>query len=280
MTFKKIAVFGTGLMGKGIVQVIASAGCEVIVYSQSSNAFERFNNYLFYEQEKKRLLKEDVAYIQNLVSFKSYDDMDLLFEMDLVIETVKEDKSYKKKLLKKVSGFIGSDCIVVSNTSTYSITELGACLSTPAKLCGMHFFSPVPLMDLIEVIRGMASSEETINKVVRFSKELAKQPVVVKDTPGFVLNRLMAPYIKEAVALLEEGVASAIDIDKAVSSGVGLKIGPLQLADLIGIDVIKACMDNLYYEYRDNRYASTLITNMVRANMLGKKTKDGFYQYN
>ena len=280
MEIKNIAVFGTGLMGKGIIQVLAGIDYRVYVFSRSIDSEDRFKKYLQYELNKGRFQESFINTIFKNIEFFNYGEFKKLSDADLVIESTKEDKELKKNLLCEISGYCKPDTIFVTNTSTFSVTELSSSIKKQSKFCGMHFFSPVPMMPLVEVIRGLCTDDETINKVFKLAEDIGKIPVIVKDTPGFILNRLMAPYIKEAVCLLEEGVTSAEEIDKIVTLGMNLKVGPLKLADLIGLDVIKVCMENLYCEYKESRFNSILLNNMVRAGMIGRKAGAGFYNYN
>lgn len=280
MEIKNIAVFGTGLMGKGIIQVLAGIDYRVYVFSRSIDSEDRFKKYLQYELNKGRIQESFINTIFKNIEFFNYGEFKKLSDADLVIESTKEDKELKKNLLCEISGYCKPDTIFVTNTSTFSVTELSSSIKKQSKFCGMHFFSPVPMMPLVEVIRGLCTDDETINKVFKLAEDIGKIPVIVKDTPGFILNRLMAPYIKEAVCLLEEGVTSAEEIDKIVTLGMNLKVGPLKLADLIGLDVIKVCMENLYCEYKESRFNSILLNNMVRAGMIGRKAGAGFYNYN
>jgi 3-hydroxybutyryl-CoA dehydrogenase len=280
MEIKKIAVFGTGLMGKGIIHVLAKKGFLISVYSKSQTFQQRMEDYLQHEVSKARLEKKDVPVILSNIKFCSYAILEEMEPVDLVIETSYEDKEFKQELLQRLSSFCTDHTILTTNTSTYSITELGSVAQKPENVCGMHFFSPVPLMPLVEVVKGLCTSADTVDAVCTLAKMIDKIPVVVNDTPGFVLNRILLPFILEAIRLVEQGVATSENIDTIMMLGMNLKVGPLKLADLIGLDVVKTSLDNLFNEFKETKYQpSILLNNMVRAKMLGKKTGKGFYNY-
>ena len=291
MDIKKISVFGTGLMGKGIIQSIASKGYEVQVFSKSNDAEMRMVEYLNNEIIKGRLDKNQKDLIMQNLKFYNYfieDNKTLIVKnqieeiqsSDLIIETISENKNDKNELFNKISQYCTYDAIIATNTSTLSITELGANITNPSRFCGMHFFSPVPMMSLVEIVKSLRTSQESLLRISEFCKKIGKEPIVVKDTPGFVLNRILLSLILEAIRIVEEGTATVENVDKVAVLGMNLKLGPLKLADLIGLDIVKASIDNLFDEFKDNKFRpSILLTNMVRAGCLGKKTGKGFYEY-
>lgn len=281
---KKVGILGRGTMACGIVQIFAQKDYEVTMWVRSideSNprasikSIEKGLNRLV---EKERITKESMDNTLNNISITtSYDD---LKECDLVIEAIAEDMELKKEVFKKLDEICKEEAILATNTSSLSITEISNATNRPDKVIGMHFFNPVPMMKLVEVIKGIATSEETKNKVMDLSKELGKTPVEVEEAPGFVVNRILIPMINEAVGILAEGVASASDIDEAMKLGANHPMGPLALGDLIGLDVCLAIMDVLYVEFSDPKYrAHPLLRKMVRGGLLGRKTKRGFFQY-
>jgi 3-hydroxybutyryl-CoA dehydrogenase len=198
----------------------------------------------------------------------------------LVVEAATENLELKLRILKQVDGMAGAGTIIASNTSSISITQLAAVTSRPAQFVGMHFFNPVPMMALVEVIRGLQTSDETIAAVRAFAERLGKTPIVVKNSPGFVVNRILCPMINEAIFALQEGLASADDIDSGMRLGCNHPIGPLALADMIGLDVMLAVMNVFYADFNDPKYRpAPLLREMVAAGYLGRKTKRGFYAY-
>ena len=211
---------------------------------------------------------------------KGSTDLSIIADADLVIEASTEDKEAKKALLKEVDELTGPDCIIASNTSSLSITDIAMATSKPDKVVGMHFFNPVPAMKLVEIINGLLTSEETNKVVTDLAVELGKTPVQVKEAPGFVVNRILIPMINEGIAILNEGIASAEDIDTAMKLGCNHPMGPLALGDLIGLDVCLAIMEVLYTEFGDPKYRpNILLKQMVAAGKLGMKTGQGFFDY-
>ena len=203
-----------------------------------------------------------------------------LAAMQLVVEAATENLDLKLRILKQVDGLAGAGTIIASNTSSISITQLAAVTSRPAQFVGMHFFNPVPMMALVEVIRGLQTSDETIAAVRTFAERLGKTPVVVKNSPGFVVNRILCPMSREAIFALQDGLAAAGDIDSGMRLGCNHPIGPLALADMIGLDVMLAVMNVFYADFNDPKYRpAPLLKEMVAAGYLGRKTKRGFYVY-
>lgn len=283
MEIKKIGVLGAGAMGSGIAQVASQTGYEVILRDIEDSFVERgiksINNFLSKSVEKGKLeaAKKDAI----MGRIKGTTDMSAMKDADLVIEVVLENLDLKKKVFKELDELCAPDVILASNTSSMSITEIAASTKRPDKVCGMHFFNPVPLMKLVEVIRGYSSSDETIATVSGLAEKMGKIVVEVKkDSPGFVVNRIMLPHFLEAIKMVEEGVASIEDIDKAVKNGLNYPMGPFELMDLTGIDIAYAITEYFHKELNKELkwVAPNLFKSMIRANKLGKKTGGGWYK--
>ena len=278
----KILVAGAGTMGAGIAQVFAQAGHGVVLYDVSGVAVKNGLAGLIKGLEKlvEKGKLEDGKMNEIIGNVKATDNLSMAAECDMVIEAVIEDAAVKKDLFRSLEIICGPDTIFASNTSSISITELAEAISRPDKFIGMHFFNPAPVMKLVEVIRGFQTSDDTFDKTFALSREIGKEPVEVKEAPGFVVNKILIPMINEAVCVLEQNVASAADIDKAMTLGAGHPMGPLSLSDLIGNDVVLFIMDTLYKETGDSKYrASVLLKKMVRAGKLGRKSGEGFFSY-
>ena len=277
----KIAVIGSGTMGSGIAQVLAPKH-KVIVRDIAPEQLEKAKAAMekSYKKnvEKGRMTQEEMDTAFANVSFSG--EMEDIKDCDLIIEAATENPVVKKAIFKELCENVQESCILASNTSSLSITDIAASTMRPDKVIGMHFFNPVPMMKLVEVIKGELTSEETKNTIVELSKEIGKTPVEVEEAPGFVVNRILIPMINEAVGIYAEGIASAEDIDSAMKLGANHPMGPLALGDLIGLDVVLSIMDVLYTEFGDSKYrAHTLLRKMVRAHLLGRKTGKGFYDY-
>ena len=277
----KIAVIGSGTMGSGIAQVLAPKH-KVIVRDIAPEQLEKAKAAMEkgYKKnvEKGRMTQEEMDTAFANVSFSG--EMEDIKDCDLIIEAATENPVVKKAIFKELCENVQKSCILASNTSSLSITDIAASTMRPDKVIGMHFFNPVPMMKLVEVIKGELTSEETKNTIVELSKEIGKTPVEVEEAPGFVVNRILIPMINEAVGIYAEGIASAEDIDSAMKLGANHPMGPLALGDLIGLDVVLSIMDVLYTEFGDSKYrAHTLLRKMVRAHLLGRKTGKGFYDY-
>ena len=280
---EKIFVLGAGTMGAGIVQAFAQKGYEVIVRDIKDEFVERgltgINKNLSKLVSKGKMTEETKEDILSRISGTT--DMNLAADCDLVVEAAIENMKIKKEIFAELDKICKPETILASNTSSLSITEVASATGRPEKVIGMHFFNPAPVMKLVEIIRGMATSQETFDAVKELSVAIGKEPVEVEEAPGFVVNRILIPMINEASFILQEGIASVEDIDTAMKFGANHPMGPLALGDLIGLDVCLAIMDVLYNETGDNKYrASSTLRKYVRAGWLGRKTGRGFYNYN
>ena len=276
----KVALFGAGTMGRGIAQVFAAKGHTVLMYASSPASAQRHKDTLS-KSLQKRVDKGKMApeakdtLLSNILIPETHEEA---ANVDLVIECVKEDMDVKKKLFVELDDICKADTTFASNTSSLPITDMAHGLKHP--LIGMHFFNPVPTMKLVEIIRGINTTDETFNFIYDLSKELDKDPVEVKESPGFVVNKLLIPMINDAIGLVETGAASVEDIDKSMILGANHPMGPLALGDFIGLDVCLAIMETLYTEFGDSKYRPTyLLKKMVRGGLLGKKSGKGFYDY-
>ena len=275
----KVAIFGAGTMGSGIAQVFASKGHTAMMYASSVASAQRHRDKLA-ASLNKRVAKGKMAQeaADDLMSRVVVEEFDAAADADLIIECVAENMAVKKELLGRLDAICKESAIFASNTSSLSITEMANGLNH--QLVGMHFFNPVPAMKLVEVIAGANTPAELVEFIKNLSIEIGKTPVVVNEAPGFVVNKILVPYCNEGVCVLQEGVASAEDIDIAMQLGANHPMGPLHLGDLIGWDVILSIMDVLYNETHDSKYrANVLIRKMVRAGKLGIKTGEGFFNY-
>jgi 3-hydroxybutyryl-CoA dehydrogenase len=279
---KKVMVLGAGTMGSGIAQVVAQAGYEVIVRDVEQDFVDKglagIDKNLTKMVDRGKLSAEEKVEIQGRI--KGTVDLADGKDVDLVIEAIVEDFEVKKKVFQELDELVQPKAILASNTSSLSITGIAACTKRPGQVIGMHFFNPVPVMKLVELINGAATTEETFAAAFEFVEKIGKTPVKIEESPGFAVNRMLVPMINEAVYLLSEGVASAEDIDTSMKLGANHPIGPLALADLIGLDVCLAVMEVLYEEFGDSKYRPCpLLRKMVRAGYLGRKTGRGFFQY-
>jgi len=282
MEVKTIAVIGAGTMGSGIAQVAAEAGFNVILRDIEDKFVQQGLNNIkknvsrAVEKGKKSQAEADAV----LARIRGTVELSELSVVEVVIEAVVENMALKKELYARLDAICKPEAIFASNTSGLSITEMASATSRPEKVVGMHFFNPVPVMKLIEIIKGTATDEQTYELVVGLSRKFGKEPIAVNEAPLFVVNRILVPMINEAAFVLMEGVASAEDIDKGMMLGANHPIGPLALADLVGLDVLLAVMDTLCKETGDSKYRTCpLIRKLVRAGHLGRKTGRGFYTY-
>lgn len=279
---KKVGVLGTGTMGAGIIQILAQNGYDVVMRARRQSSVDKgiakVEKSLDRMVTKEKITADDKAAIMGRIQGST--DINIVADADLIIEAATEDLEAKKELFAELDKLCKPGTILATNTSSLSITEIGTATGRPDKVIGMHFFNPVPVMKLVEVIKGFATSVETKNSIVELAKALGKSPVEVEEAPGFVVNRILVPMINEAAGILYDGVASAEDIDTAMKLGANHPMGPLALGDLIGLDVCLAIMDVLYKEYGDPKYrAHILIKKMVRAGKLGQKSGEGFFSY-
>ena len=282
MAIKTIGVIGAGTMGSGIAQAFSAKGFRVILQDVSNAALEK--GVATISNSLDRLIKKGVATadekVQALQHISSTTNVADLEKADLVIEAATENESVKIKILQGVEAVLRPETIIATNTSSLSITKLAAATKRPDKMVGMHFFNPVPMMALVEIIRGLQTSEATIDAVTELAKAVGKTPIGVKNSAGFVVNRILCPMINEAIFVYSEGLASAVEIDEGMKLGCNHPIGPLALADLIGLDVLLAVMDVLYRAFEDPKYrAAPLLKEMVDAGYLGRKSGRGFYTY-
>ena len=278
----KIAIIGNGTMGQGLVQSIAQHGFKVVMKGRSKESLDKAMGRLNASFDKlvaKGKMDRSAAdgYLANIKASQDFADV---ADADLIIEALAEDMEIKKEQLRKLDGIAKPDAILATNTSSLSITELAGVTKRPDKVIGLHFFNPVPVMKLVEVISGRRTAPEVQDKAIAFCKDLGKTPVTVDEAPGFVVNRLLIPMINEAIGVYAEGIASVEEIDTAMKLGSNHPMGPLELGDFIGLDVCLAIMEVLYTEFSDSKYRPhPLLRKMVRAGQLGRKTGQGFYDY-
>ncbi len=282
MKINRVGVVGCGTMGSGIAQVCAQAGYAVTVSEVSEDLLKKglaaINSFLSKAVEKQKITPQDrdatLTRIKGTTSFNDFSDC------DLVIEAAIENLDPKKKIFTELDGICPKHAILASNTSGLPVIEMAMATSRPDRVLGLHFFNPAPVMKLLEVVRTIATSDETLETAKEFSKSIGKTVVVAKDTPGFIVNRLMLPELLNAVRMLEAGVATREDIDNAVVLGLNHPMGPMALADLVGLDVILSLANTLYNEFKDPQFAPpVLLVRMVSAGWLGRKKGKGFYEY-
>lgn len=282
MAIKTVGIVGAGTMGNGIAQACAVAGLDVVMVDISDAAVQK--GIATVAGSMDRLIKKEkateadkAAALARIHGSTAYDD---LKKADIVIEAATENHELKLKILKQIDSIVGAHVIVASNTSSISITALANGLKRPGRLVGMHFFNPVPLLQLVEVIRGVQTSDDTAATVRELTERLGKTPVSVKNAPGFVVNRILVPMINEAFFVLADGIATAEEIDAGMRLGANHPIGPLALADLIGLDVCLSVMDVFLKDFGDSKYrACPLLRELVAAGRLGRKTGHGVYRY-
>ena len=282
MEIKKVGVVGCGTMGSGIAQLCAQSGYQVVASEMNDELLNRglasINKILTRGVEKGRLSQQDkdatLSRIKGTTNTKDFSDC------DLVVEAAIENLDLKKKIFAELDEICPKDAILATNTSCLSIIDMAMVTKRPDKVLGLHFFNPAPVMRLLEIVKTIATSDETVEVCKALGKSLGKTPVIAPDKPGFIVNRLWIPYMLHAIRLLEDGVASREDIDNAVSMGLNYPMGPLALVDLTGLDVLLFVANAIYERLKDPRYVPpTLLEKMVAAGWLGRKTGKGFYDY-
>ena len=280
---KKVCVFGAGTMGSGIGYVCAEKGFQCYLCDISQEMLDKAKAY--HEKlwrrgvEKGRFTQEQVEEMRSRIVY-TLSEVEALRDAEIVVEAVFEDLELKKEVFRKFEKLAPSDAVLGTNTSSIPVTRIASAVSSPERVVGIHFFNPVPVMKLVEVVRGLRTSEETVKRAKEFGEALGKTVVVVNDSPGFVTTRIGLVLIAEAIRVLEAGVASVEDMDVAMKLGYNFPMGPFELADLIGLDVVHNVLEAMYRELGDPRYAPPFtLRKMVSAGKLGRKTGEGFYKY-
>jgi len=282
MTITRIGIIGSGIMGSGIAEVVAKAGIEVVLRSRKQESADAMQaslaKSLTRQVDKGRL---DAAEAETILArVGATDDLAALADCDLVIESVVEDLDVKKALFRELDGIVKPGAILATNTSTLPVVEMAMETGRADRVCGVHFFNPAPAMSLVEIVRPLTASDDTIAEARAFAERCGKNAVEVADRAGFVVNALLFPYLNNAVRMLENGTAGRDDIDTAMKGGCNFPMGPLALLDLVGLDTSLAILDALYEEFRDPNYAAMpLLRRMVTAGHLGRKSGLGFYDY-
>ncbi|MCJ7498396.1 MAG: 3-hydroxyacyl-CoA dehydrogenase NAD-binding domain-containing protein [candidate division Zixibacteria bacterium] len=282
MPVHKVVVVGAGVMGRGISELIASTGCEVVLVDKSEeilkNSLHILSESMDNEIEKWGLTKSEKKAIISRI--KPTTSLEETCDVKIVIEAVPENLESKQEVFKQLDLSCSPETIIITNTSTLSITELASSTKRPDKVIGMHFLFPVTKVPLVEIVRGLKTSQQTYGAIKDFADQLNKTPVTVYEYPGYVTTRIIVPFLNEAMHVLMEGIASADDIDTAMKLGFGFNIGPLALADMMGLDVVMSWMENLLNELSEHKYnPCPLLRKMVRAGHLGQKTGQGFFMY-
>ncbi len=282
MAITRVGIVGSGIMGPGIAEVASKAGIEVVLRSRQRSTAEAMvaalEKSLTRQVEKGRLEQADAD--AALARVTPTEDLHDLAQCDLVIESVVEDLEVKKHLFRELNHICKDEAILATNTSTLPVVEMAMETHRPDRVCGVHFFNPAPAMSLVEIVRPLTASDETIAEAKAFAEACGKNAVEVKDRAGFIVNALLFPYLNNAVRMLENGTASRDDIDTAMKGGCNFPMGPLALLDLVGLDTSLAILDALYDEFRDPNYAAMpLLRRMVTAGYLGRKSGQGFYDY-
>ena len=282
MKIRKVGVLGAGLMGSGIAEVAAKSGYETVVREVSEElgrkGIARIEGSLARAVEKKKISPEDRDASRSRLSAAT--ELSALADCDIIVEAIVENLDLKKETYRELDRLCKPETIFCSNTSSLTITEMSAATQRADRFAGLHFFNPVPVMKLVEVVRTIATSDETFETVFEFARSLGKDPIRARDNSGFVVNRLLVPYLLDAVRALEEGVGSREDIDKGMELGCGHPMGPLKLLDFVGLDTTYYIAQIMFDEYREKRFAPPpLLKRMVLAGRLGKKSGRGFYEY-
>jgi 3-hydroxybutyryl-CoA dehydrogenase len=282
MGIEAVAVLGGGLMGSGIAESVARAGLPVVVRDVDAAAFaaaqSRIEGSLGRARAGGKIEESEYEEILGRITFT--DRLEEIAGADLVVEAVPENADLKAAILRQVAGIVSEDALIASNTSSIPIAQLAAGLPRPERVLGLHFFSPVPVMRLVEIVVALDTSEETVATAGAFAERVGKRAIVTKDRSGFIVNMLLVPYLMAAVRMYEEGFAGAEDIDEGMKLGCGHPMGPLTLADFIGLDVLYAIGDSLYEEFKQTEYAPPpLIKRMVASGRIGRKSGRGFYEY-
>jgi 3-hydroxybutyryl-CoA dehydrogenase len=282
VTIKRVGIVGSGIMGAGVAECAAKAGFEVVLRSRAQSTADAMvaglEKSLAKQVEKGKI--DDAERTAVLGRVTAVSDLGELAECDLVLESVVEDLRTKQHLFTELDRICREGAILATNTSTLPVIEMAMNTGRPDRVCGVHFFNPAPAMALVEIVRAITTSDDTVAAATEFATACGKQPVQVKDQAGFIVNALLFPYLNNAVKLLDAGVASRDDIDAAMKGGCNFPMGPLELLDLVGLDTSLAILEALYNEFRDPNYApAPLLRRMVSAERLGRKTSAGFYDY-
>lgn len=282
MSIRKIAVIGAGIMGNGIAQVCAIKGLNVLLLdiqeSSVQRALERIGSHLAHQVSQGKVTQPEMnAALARIKTSTRYEDIQ---DREIVIESATENEMLKLEIIRRIDQMLDPGGIIVSNTSSISITRLASVTKRPQWVMGMHFFNPPPRMELVEVIRGKQTSQACFAKVIQFCSQIGKTAIPVKNSPGFLVNRVLIPMLNEAICTLQEGLATAEEIDLAMKLGCNMPMGPLALADLIGLDTCKTIMETFYQEFNESKYRpALLLKEMVDAGLLGKKSGRGFHVY-
>ena len=282
MSVKRLGIVGSGIMGSGIAEVAAKAGIEVVLRSRSQTTADAMvaglEKSLAKQVERGKLEAADRDAV--LTRVRAVSDLEELADCDLVLESIVEDLATKKHLFSELDRIVVEGAVLATNTSTLPVVEMAMETGRPERVCGIHFFNPAPMMPLVEVVRAIATSDETVATARAFADACGKNPVEVKDQAGFIVNALLFPYLNNAVKLLDSGVATREDIDAAMQGGCNFPMGPLALLDLVGLDTSLAILEALYAEFKDPNYApAPLLRRMVSAERLGRKSGQGFFEY-